>query len=167
MNIGEASRASGISAKMIRHYESLGLLPAVARSAAGYRQYDAATVHTLRFVRRARDLGFSLHEIETLLQLWADGSRASGDVKRIALAHVADLESRIARMQAMQRTLEQLARACHGDARPDCPILDDLAAGHGTPDGAPDDAPTAAAPRVRPKARRGGETSTRGSIRGR
>jgi len=152
MNIGEASRASGISAKMIRHYESLGLLPAVARSAAGYRQYDAATVHTLRFVRRARDLGFGLHEIETLLQLWADGSRASGDVKRIALAHVADLESRIARMQAMQRTLEQLARACHGDARPDCPILDDLAAGQG----APDDAPTAAAPRARPTARRGG-----------
>ncbi|HMN75579.1 MAG TPA: Cu(I)-responsive transcriptional regulator [Burkholderiaceae bacterium] len=130
MNIGEASRASGISAKMIRHYESLGLLPAVARSAAGYRQYDAATVHTLRFVRRARDLGFSLPEIETLLQLWADGSRASGDVKRIALAHVADLGQRIAQMQAMQRTLERLAHACHGDTRPDCPILDDLAGEH-------------------------------------
>ncbi|MCB2019181.1 MAG: Cu(I)-responsive transcriptional regulator [Burkholderiaceae bacterium] len=160
MNIGEASRASGISAKMIRHYESLGLLPTVARSAAGYRQYDAATVHTLRFVRRARDLGFGLHEIETLLQLWADGSRASGDVKRIALAHVADLELRIARMQAMQRTLERLAHACHGDARPDCPILDDLAGERaaGEPPATPSrpSASTAAAPRRRPTARRGG-----------
>lgn len=152
MNIGEASRASGISAKMIRHYESLGLLPAVARSAAGYRQYDAATVHTLRFVRRARDLGFGLHEIETLLQLWADGSRASGDVKTIALAHVADLEQRIARMQSMQRTLKQLAHACHGDARPDCPILDDLAGDHGTGD----TQPIAATPRARPTVRRDG-----------
>ncbi len=157
MNIGEASRASGISAKMIRHYESLGLLPAIARSAAGYRQYDAATVHTLRFVRRARDLGFGLHEIETLLQLWADGSRASGDVKRIALAHVADLEQRIERMQAMQRTLEQLAHACHGDARPDCPILDDLAGERSAEEPAPaPPASTVAAPRRRPTARRGG-----------
>ncbi len=163
MNIGEASRASGISAKMIRHYESLGLLPAVARSAAGYRQYDAATVHTLRFVRRARDLGFGLQEIETLLQLWADGSRASGDVKCIALAHSADLEQRIARMQSMQRTLEQLAHACHGDARPDCPILDDLAGERG----AEVDTPTVATPRARPTTRRGGRTSIRGSIRGR
>ncbi len=152
MNIGEASRASGVSAKMIRHYESLGLLPRVARSAAGYRQYDEATVHTLRFVRRARDLGFGLAEIETLLQLWADGSRASSDVKRIALAHAADLEQRIAKMQAMQRTLERLAHACHGDARPDCPILDDLA-GESEADEA---VPTRAAGRARPKARRGG-----------
>ena len=151
MNIGEASRESGISPKMIRHYESLGLLPTVARSAAGYRQYDAATVHTLRFVRRARDLGFGLHEIETLLQLWADGSRASSDVKRIALAHAADLERRVARMQAMQRTLERLAHACHGDARPDCPILDDLAGEAG----APPSPANAAAPPARPKARRG------------
>jgi MerR family transcriptional regulator, copper efflux regulator len=127
MNIGEASRLSGISTKMIRHYEGLGLLPKAARSAAGYRRYDDATVHTLRFVRRARDLGFGLQEIETLLQLWADGARASGDVKRIALAHVADLDARIERMQAMKRTLEHLAHACHGDGRPDCPILDDLA----------------------------------------
>jgi MerR family transcriptional regulator, copper efflux regulator len=127
MNIGEASRLSGISPKMIRHYEGLGLLPKVARSGAGYRLYDEATVHTLRFVRRARDLGFGLQEIETLLQLWADGARASGDVKRIALAHVGDLEARIERMQAMQRTLKHLAGACHGDGRPDCPILDDLA----------------------------------------
>ncbi|MEO8124758.1 MAG: Cu(I)-responsive transcriptional regulator [Burkholderiales bacterium] len=152
MNIGEASRASGISAKMIRHYESLGLLPRVARSASGYRQYDPATVHTLRFVRRARDLGFGLQEIETLLQLWADGSRASGDVKSIALAHVADLEQRIARMQAMQRTLKQLAHACHGDARPNCPILDDLAGEHG----AKDASPTGATPPARPTTRRGG-----------
>lgn len=150
MNIGEASRASGISAKMIRHYESLGLLPKVARTAAGYRQYDETTVHTLRFVRRARDLGFGLAEIETLLQLWADGSRASGDVKRVALAHAADLEVRIAKMQSMQRTLEQLAHACHGDARPDCPILDDLAGDHC----AEDAAFTVAARRSRPRARR-------------
>lgn len=156
MNIGEASRASGISAKMIRHYESLGLLRAIARSAAGYRQYNAATVHTLRFVRRARDLGFGLHEIETLLQLWADGSRASGDVKRIALAHVADLEQRIARMQAMQRTLDQLAHACHGDARPDCPILDDLAGERSAEEPHSASTSTAAAPRRRPTARRDG-----------
>ena len=156
MNIGEAARASGISAKMIRHYEGLGLLPKVARSAAGYRLYDEATVHTLRFVRRARDLGFSLHEIETLLGLWVDGSRASGDVKSIALAHVADLEQRIAKMQAMQRTLAQLAHACHGDHRPDCPILDDLAGDRGAPDAARGDASGRPAPRARPRARRDG-----------
>lgn len=153
MNISEASRLSGISPKMIRHYEGLGLLPRVARSAAGYRQVDDATLHRLRFVRRARDLGFGLQEIETLLQLWADGGRASGDVKRIALAHVADLEARIERMQAMQRTLEQLARACHGDARPDCPILDDLAGK--PPPGAGLSDRSGAAPLARPTARRG------------
>jgi Cu(I)-responsive transcriptional regulator len=129
MNIGDAAVASAVSAKMIRHYESLGLLPKVARSAAGYRQYDEATLHTLRFIRRARDLGFGMHEIEQLLGLWRNRRRASADVKRIASAHAADLERRIAEMQAMKRTLEHLAHCCHGDERPDCPILDDLAGG--------------------------------------
>ena len=129
MNIGEAARESAVSAKMIRHYESLGLLPKVPRTEAGYRQYDDATVHTLRFIRRARDLGFSLPEIETLLSLWRNRRRASADVKRIALAHAADLRRRIDEMAAMQRTLTHLAHCCHGDARPECPILDDLA-GH-------------------------------------
>lgn len=126
MNIGEASKASGVSAKMIRHYEGLGLVPGVARSAAGYRQYDERTVHTLRFIRRARDLGFDTREIGALLALWRNQRRSSAEVKRIALAHVDDLQRRIAAMQAMQRTLATLADCCHGDARPDCPILDDL-----------------------------------------
>jgi len=130
MNIGQAAAASTVSAKMIRHYEALGLLPKMPRSAAGYRQYDAATVHTLRFIRRARDLGFSIKEIAALLGLWRNRRRASADVKRIALAHVGDLQRRIDEMQAMQRTLKHLAHSCHGDARPDCPILDDLAGGH-------------------------------------
>lgn len=129
MNIGEAAAASGVSAKMIRHYESLGLVPGVARTDAGYRQYDAAAVHNLRFIRRARDLGFSTAEIAELLALWRNRSRSSAEVKRIALAHVADLQRRITEMQAMQRTLGDLAHCCHGDARPDCPILDDLGGG--------------------------------------
>jgi Cu(I)-responsive transcriptional regulator len=127
MNIGQAATASAVSAKMIRHYEALGLLPKMPRTAAGYRQYDGASVHTLRFIRRARDLGFSIKEITTLLGLWRNRRRASGDVKRIALAHVADLQRRIDEMQSMQRTLQHLAHCCAGDARPDCPILDDLA----------------------------------------
>ena len=129
MNIGDAARASAVSAKMIRHYESLGLLPKVARSASGYRQYDEAAVHTLRFIRRARDLGFGLPEIETLLGLWRNRRRSSADVKRIALQHADDLQRRIDEMRAMQRTLQHLAGHCHGDERPDCPILDDLAGG--------------------------------------
>jgi MerR family copper efflux transcriptional regulator len=127
MNIGQAARACGVSAKMIRHYESLGLLPPVRRTEAGYRQYDAATLHTLRFIRRAREQGFPIEEIRALLQLWSDPSRTSAEVKRIALQHVADLQQRIDAMQAMKRSLEQLAAHCHGDGRPDCPILDDLA----------------------------------------
>ena len=132
MNIGEAARASGVSAKMIRHYEALGLLPEVARSDAGYRQVDEATLHTLRFIRRARDLGFGTAEIATLLALWRNQRRSSAEVKQVALAHVADLQRRIAQMQAMQRTLTHLAEGCHGDARPDCPILDDLQGGAAT-----------------------------------
>jgi Cu(I)-responsive transcriptional regulator len=127
MNIGHAATASAVSAKMIRHYEALGLLPKVPRTAAGYRQYDDASVHTLRFIRRARDLGFSIKEIAALLGLWRNRRRASADVKRIALSHVEDLQRRIDEMQSMQRTLKQLAHSCHGDERPDCPILDDLA----------------------------------------
>ena len=126
INIGQAARASGVSAKMVRHYESLGLLGAVARTDSGYRQYRAADVHTLRFIKRARDLGFSMAEIAELVSLWHDQGRASASVKQIAQAHVADLENRIQAMQAMRRTLQNLLQHCHGDARPDCPILDDL-----------------------------------------
>ncbi len=126
-NIGEAAARSGVSAKMIRHYESLSLLPKVGRTALGYRQYGPREVHTLRFVRRARELGFSMVEIAALLKLWQNRRRTSADVKRIALSHVADLDRRIGEMAAMKRTLESLAACCHGDDRPDCPILDELA----------------------------------------
>ena len=126
-NIGEAARQSGVSAKMVRHYESLGLLPTVHRTDAGYRQYGEKEVHTLRFIRRARLLGFSMAEIAELLKLWQNQQRASADVKRIAQAHVADLERRIAEMEAMRQTLQQLAHCCQGDNRPDCPILAELA----------------------------------------
>ena len=127
LNIGEAAARSGVSAKMVRHYESLGLLPKVGRTDSGYRQYGDKEVHTLRFIRRARDLGFSMTEIAALLKLWQNRRRASADVKRIALAHVADLDRRMEEMAAMKRTLEQLAECCRGDDRPDCPILDGLA----------------------------------------
>ena len=127
MNISAASRASGVSAKMIRHYEALGLVPGVRRSASGYREYDDATVHVLRFIRRARDLGFDTHEIGALLQLWRNKRRSSAEVKRIATQHVQALEQRIAALQSMQRTLAHLAHCCQGNERPDCPILDDLA----------------------------------------
>ncbi|MBG6078066.1 Cu(I)-responsive transcriptional regulator [Polaromonas sp. CG_9.11] len=126
-NIGQAASQSGVSAKMVRHYESLGLLPAVHRTDAGYRQYGDTQIHTLRFIRRARTLGFSMAEIGELLKLWQNQQRASADVKRIAQAHVADLERRIAEMQAMRQTLAQLAHCCAGDDRPDCPILTGLA----------------------------------------
>ena len=127
MNISAASQASGVSAKMIRHYEALGLVPSVHRSDAGYRQYDETTVHQLRFIRRARDLGFDTKEIGALLQLWRNKRRPSAEVKRIASKHVAALDQRIAALQAMQRTLSHLAHHCHGDERPECPILDELA----------------------------------------
>ena len=126
MNIGEAAALSGVSAKMVRHYESLGLLAKVSRTDSGYRQYGEREVHTLRFIRRARDLGFSIAEISELLKLWQNRRRASGDVKRIALSHVADLDRRMAEMAAMKETLARLASCCHGDDRPDCPILDEL-----------------------------------------
>ena len=126
-NIGQAAKQSGVSAKMVRHYESLGLLPTVHRTDAGYRQYGDKQIHTLRFIRRARALGFSMLEIAELLKLWQNQQRASADVKRIAQAHVADLDRRIAEMQAMRQTLAELAHCCAGDNRPDCPILSGLA----------------------------------------
>jgi MerR family copper efflux transcriptional regulator len=127
--IGEAARSAGISPRMVRHYESLGLLSAVARTDSGYRQYTEADVHALHFIRRSRDLGFSMEEIAELLALWHDRGRASSQVRRIAQAHIDDLSERIAQMQAMQRSLQTLVACCRGNDRPDCPILDDLA-GH-------------------------------------
>lgn len=127
LNIGQAAAQSGVSAKMVRHYESLGLLPKVARTQAGYRQYGEREVHTLRFIRHARQLGFGMTEVAELLKLWQNRQRSSADVKRIALAHVADLDRRMREMADMKRTLERLAQCCHGDERPDCPILDELA----------------------------------------
>jgi Cu(I)-responsive transcriptional regulator len=118
---------SGVSAKMVRHYEGLGLLPAVARSDGGYRQYNAADVHTLRFIKRARDLGFSMAAIAELVGLWQDRRRASASVRRVAQRHAEDLAERIAAMQQMQATLQHLIHCCHGDERPECPILEQLA----------------------------------------
>lgn len=126
MNIGEAAQASGVSAKMIRYYESIGLIPEAARTGSGYRSYGTREVQLLRFVRRARDLGFPVATIEDLLALWGDRSRHSADVKRLALDHMQALERKIAEMQAMADTLRHLAEACSGDDRPDCPILNDL-----------------------------------------
>ena len=126
-NIGEASSGTGLSAKMIRHYESVGLIPAPARTFAGYRLYSDADLHRLRFIRRARVLGFPMKQVASLLALWNDDKRASAEVKKLALGHAQALSERIAEMEAMQRTLLTLARHCKGNQRPDCPILDDLA----------------------------------------
>ena len=129
MNIGEAAQSSGVTAKMIRHYKSIGLLRPAPRRANAYRDYGARDVHELRFIKRARRLGFSTGEIAALLALWRDRARPSREVRRIAERHVAELEARIADMQAMAKTLGALVEACCGDDRPDCPILDDLADG--------------------------------------
>ena len=126
MKIGEASAASGISERMIRHYEKIGLVPAAARRDSGYRDYDERDLHTLRFIGRARDLGFSMEEIQRLLELWQDRSRASADVKALALARVAELKRKELQLHEMRRSLEHLAASCHGDDRPDCPILGGL-----------------------------------------
>lgn len=127
MNIGQASTASGISAKMIRHYESIKLIRPGPRTASGYRTYSDNDVHTLRFIKRARSLGFSLDQIRNLLSLWQDEHRASADVKTIALEHVTELEQRITELTEMRDTLHHLAQSCSGDARADCPILRGLA----------------------------------------
>lgn len=127
VNIGAAAARAGVSAKMLRHYESLGLLPPVHRTDSGYRQYTEADVHVLRFIKRARDLGFSMAEIGELVSLWQNRRRASASVRRIAHKHAQELAARIEALQAMQRTLAHLVHCCHGDERPECPILDDLA----------------------------------------
>lgn len=133
MNIGEASQASGISSKMIRYYEQTGLIPKAARRDSGYRDYDDADVHRLRFIRGARDLGFTVEQIGDLLALWSDRGRASADVKTLALGHVDALKQKQAEIAAMIATLENLAKRCHGDDRPDCPIIEGLAENDGTP----------------------------------
>ena len=131
MNIGQAATASGVTAKMIRYYESIGLIEPPIRTQAGYRVYTAEEIHELRFIKRARTLGFSIEEARELLALWRDKSRASADVKRFAMKHVRDLETKIDELQAMSRTLRHLAQTCHGDDRPECPILADLAVPEG------------------------------------
>lgn len=127
MNIGQAASASGVSQRMIRHYEAIALIPKAARRNSGYRDYDDRDVHTLRFIRRARDLGFPIEEIGRLLALWHDRGRASADVKALALARAGELRRKEDELRAMRRALEALARSCHGDERADCPILEDLA----------------------------------------
>jgi len=129
MNIGEAAAATGVSAKMIRHYEAIGLIPAPARTLSGYRNYTERDVHSLRFIRHARKLGFSVPQIAELLGLWRNQRRSSAKVKTLAQAHVAELEQKIREMTAMEATLAHLVHCCHGDERPDCPILENLAAG--------------------------------------
>ncbi len=127
MNIGQAAEASGVSAKMIRHYEEIGMLPRPSRTAAGYRVYAEKDIHMLRFVRHARDLGFSVKQIGELLGLWQNRRRASSSVKRLAQAHMAELDQKIRQLTAMKATLSALVHQCDGDHRPDCPILDNLA----------------------------------------
>jgi len=133
MKIGEASGQSGISERMIRHYEKIGLIAPAARRDSGYRDYDERDVHSLRFIGRARDLGFPIEEIRQLLALWQDRSRSSADVKALALARAAELKRKARELDAMRRTLERLAAECHGDERPGCPILEDLEAAEHDP----------------------------------
>ena len=129
MNIGEAASATGVSAKMIRHDEEIGLIRPAGRTGAGYRVYGPKDLSTLSFVRRARDLGFSIAQIRDLLALWQDRARASADVKRIASAHVEEMKAKMRLLEEMVQTLEHLSDHCHGDDRPDCPILEQLASG--------------------------------------
>ena len=123
MNIGQAAKISGVNAKLIRHYESIGIIPKASRSDAGYRTYSEADVHILSFVKSARNLGFSMKEIKKLVSLWRNKSRASSDVKELASRHVQEMEEKILNLQEMVKTLKHLAKNCHGDHRPDCPIL--------------------------------------------
>lgn len=127
LTIGQASAASGVHAKMIRHYESAGIVPKARRSQADYRLYSADDLHVLRFIKRARDLGFSMKEIKTLLSLWRNRNRSSADVKAMTLAHIAELERKIEQLRSMSEALQNLAHCCHGDDRPTCPILESLA----------------------------------------
>jgi len=129
MNIGEVASQAGVPPKTIRYYESVGLIPPAARRNNGYRDYTEAELHTLRFIHRARALGFSVAEIEELLALWRNKRRKSAAVKAIALAKITEIERKIAALEAMKRTVRHLAANCHGDARPECPILDELAGG--------------------------------------
>ncbi len=135
MNIGDAANLSGVSAKMIRYYEEVGLITPPARNQNGYRSYEKSNIHELRFIRRARDLGFTVEQISGLMHLWRDRSRASADVKRIALEHVAALEAKQREIAEMANALKHLAANCHGDGRPDCPIIENLAEGcdHASP----------------------------------
>lgn len=133
MNIGQASKASGVSQRMIRHYEAIGLIPKAPRRESGYRDYDDRDVHTLRFIARSRDLGFPIEEIGKLLALWQDRGRASAEVKALALARVEELRRKERELAEMRRTLEHLAKTCHGDDRPDCPIIESLATGSAAP----------------------------------
>ena len=133
MNIGQAAKASGVSAKMIRHYEQVGLFPGPRRTEAGYRQYGANEVHTLRFIRHARDLGFSIEQIGELLALWHNRRRSSRQVKALAQAQIDKLELKLREIEVMKATLEHLVHCCHGDDRPDCPILESLAEQGGVP----------------------------------
>ena len=125
-NIGQAAKASGISAKMIRHYEEVGLMPAASRTLSGYRTYNHQDVHMLRFIRHSRDLGFSIKQIADLLSLWRDKNRASSKVKSLAAEHIEMLNKKIEELSAMKSELSRLVSCCHGDGRPDCPILDSL-----------------------------------------
>jgi MerR family copper efflux transcriptional regulator len=127
MQIGEASELTGVSAKMIRHYESIGLIPEADRRSSNYRDYAAEDVHRLGFIRRARDLGFSIEEIRDLLRLWADKKRSRRDVKALTLAHIKELDDKIALLGEMRATLAHLAHCCDGSSRPDCPIIESLA----------------------------------------
>ena len=127
MNIGQASEASGVSQRMIRHYEKIGLIPEAPRRDSGYRDYSPADLHRLRFIANARDLGFPIEEIRVLLDLWNDRGRASAEVKALATARAEELQRKAAALEAMRRTLVDLAERCHGDMRPDCPIIEELA----------------------------------------
>lgn len=129
MNIGEAAAASGVSSKMIRYYEQVGLIAPPVRTQSGYRVYGDNDIHALRFIRRARDLGFTVEQIAELMQLWRDKGRASADVKRLALEHVSVLEAKMREIEEMAKALKHLAATCHGDGRPDCPIIEELAHG--------------------------------------
>jgi len=126
MNIGQAAKRSGVSAKRIRHYEEIGLIPRAFRGSSGYRVYSVNDIHTLRFIRQARNLGFSIKQIDQLLSLWRNQRRSSRQVKALALAHIAELDMRIDELRAMKDTLQSLAKHCHGDDRPECPILEGI-----------------------------------------